>query len=208
MNEYDIRVLIYTVTDELNKKGFDANWVYDTDRVIRFFISRDGTKVTDAWDLRWYARGEYSADSITKSLVQRWDEARRNENLNLLKVATYTARSCTFERGASFAVDFRPQIKKVIFNDPATIVFWKDGSKTITKCGELDVYDPEKGLAMCFAKKLLGNEGNYYNIFTEWLPKEEENDIEYGAPFDEPFKQVKEACNKLYDKITAGDGGH
>ncbi len=99
-------------------------------------------------------------------------------------------------------------IDKVIFNDPATIVFWKDGSKTVTKCGKIDIYDPEKGLAMCFAKKLLGNEGNYYNVFTKWLPKEEESDVEYGAPFDEPpiYRQVKEACNKIYDKIT--DGGY
>lgn len=26
------------------------------------------------------------------------------------------------------------QIKNVIFNDPATIVFWKDGTKTVVKC--------------------------------------------------------------------------
>lgn len=56
-----------------------------------------------------------------------------------------------------------PRIKKVIFHDPATIVFWMDGSKTVVKCGEGDAYDPEKGLAMAIAKRALGNEGNYYN---------------------------------------------
>ena len=30
-------------------------------------------------------------------------------------------------------------IKNVIFNPPATIVFWKDGTKTIVKCGEHDI---------------------------------------------------------------------
>ena len=69
-------------------------------------------------------------------------------------------------------LNFKNQIEKVIFNDPATIVFWKDRSKTVTKCGEMDIYDPEKGLAMCFAKKLLGDKGNYYNVFTKWLPNE------------------------------------
>lgn len=73
-------------------------------------------------------------------------------------------------------LNFKNQIKKVIFNDPATIVFWKDGTKTVTKCGEMDIYDPEKGLAMCFAKRLLGNEGNYYNVFKQWLPREEDED--------------------------------
>lgn len=61
--------------------------------------------------------------------------------------------------------------KKVIFNDPATIVFWKDGTKTVVKA-EGEPFDPEKGLAMAIAKKHLGNEGNYYDIFREWLPEE------------------------------------
>lgn len=63
--------------------------------------------------------------------------------------------------------------KKVIFNDPATIVFWHDGTKTVVKAID-EPFDPEKGLAMAIAKKYLGNEGNYYNTFKKWLPKEEE----------------------------------
>lgn len=50
----------------------------------------------------------------------------------------------------------KPTIKKIIFNDPATIVMWSDGTKTVVKCGENDVFDPEKGVAMCCMKKLLG----------------------------------------------------
>ena len=61
------------------------------------------------------------------------------------------------------SVIFRPKIKKVIFNDPATIVFWEDNTKTVVQCGPLDSFDPEKGLAMAIAKKALGNKGNYYN---------------------------------------------
>lgn len=64
-------------------------------------------------------------------------------------------------------------IKKVIFNNPATIVMWMDGSKTVVKCGADDIYDPEKGLAMAIAKKALGNKGSYFNEFKKWLPKEE-----------------------------------
>ncbi len=65
----------------------------------------------------------------------------------------------------------RPLIKKVIFNNPATIVMWKDGTKTVVKA-EGEDYDPEKGLAMAIAKKAYGNQGNYYNEFKKWLPKE------------------------------------
>lgn len=64
-----------------------------------------------------------------------------------------------------------PKIKDVIYNDPATIVFWEDGTKTVVKCKN-EKFDPEKGLAMAFSKKILGNKGNYYNIFKKWLPEE------------------------------------
>lgn len=64
-------------------------------------------------------------------------------------------------------------IRKVIFNDPATIVYWIDGSKTVVKCQEGDTYDKEKGLAMAISKKVLGNKGNFNNIFKHYC--EEEN---------------------------------
>ena len=64
-----------------------------------------------------------------------------------------------------------PKIKDVIYNDPATIVFWEDETKTVVKCKN-EKFDPEKGLAMAFSKKMLGNKGNYYNIFKKWLPEE------------------------------------
>ena len=64
----------------------------------------------------------------------------------------------------------KPKITKVIFNDPATIVFWLDGTKTVVKCDDKERYDPEKGLAMAISKKALGNQGNYYNEFKRWMP--------------------------------------
>lgn len=61
-----------------------------------------------------------------------------------------------------------PGIKKVIFNDPATIVLWEDNTKTVVKCGEDEMFDPEKGLAMAISKKALGNSGRYFEIFKMW----------------------------------------
>lgn len=71
---------------------------------------------------------------------------------------------------------FMKRIKKVIFADPATIIYWSDGDKTVVKCGENDKFDPEKGLAMAIAKKFFDNSGFYYDIFKKWLPKEEDKD--------------------------------
>ena len=72
-----------------------------------------------------------------------------------------------------------PEIKNVIFNDPATIVFWEDGTKTVVKCQDSDEFDPEKGLAMAIAKKAYGNKGSYCNKLKKWLPKEKPVDINH-----------------------------
>lgn len=62
-----------------------------------------------------------------------------------------------------------PEIEKVIFNAPATIVKWKDGTKTVVKCGRGELWDPEKGLAMAICKRIMGNKGNYNEVFKKWL---------------------------------------
>ena len=68
-----------------------------------------------------------------------------------------------------------PAIKKVIFNDPATIILWEDGTKTVVKAQDKDQFDKEKGLAMAIVKKALGNEGRYYEIFKKWLKEDGED---------------------------------
>ena len=67
------------------------------------------------------------------------------------------------------------KIENVIFNDPATIVFWRDGSKTVVKAKD-EPFDPEKGLAMAIAKKAYGNEGNYYNEFKKFIKADAKED--------------------------------
>ena len=67
-------------------------------------------------------------------------------------------------------------IKKVIYNDPATIVLWADGTKTVVKCREDDVYDEQTGLLLCMAKKMYGNDGKFNNVLRKWMPEEEEED--------------------------------
>lgn len=73
-------------------------------------------------------------------------------------------------------------IEKVIFNPPATIVLWSDGTKTVVKAQGGDEYDPEKGLAMAICKKVMGNKGNYNNEINKWTDQyyskiEEKHDI-------------------------------
>lgn len=82
-------------------------------------------------------------------------------------------------RFAKFTVRHEtPYIKEVIFNDPATVVIWSDGSKTVVKCQPGDTYSKETGLALCIAKKYLGNKGNFNEVFKKWIPEEKETSVE------------------------------
>ena len=105
-----------------------------------------------------------------------------------------------FYRFVKYDTFYRPSSKylitNVIFNDPATIVFWADGSKTVVKCQEHEVYDPEKGLAMAIAKKTFGNKGNYYNTFKKWLPEEDIEEPVYLSA-REISRRINEAARRM-----------
>ena len=61
-----------------------------------------------------------------------------------------------------------PEIKSVLYHKPATIIFWKDGTKTVVKAQKKEKYDNEKGFVMAYLKKILGNKGNYYEEIKRW----------------------------------------
>lgn len=82
------------------------------------------------------------------------------------------------------------EIKKVVFNNPATIVLWSDGTKTIVR-SKNESFNPKKGLAMAIAKKHFGNEGYYYDIFKKWIPNEENTITEPD------FKDIKPKTNAI-----------
>lgn len=90
---------------------------------------------------------------------------------NELGRVCYLASDCesvylTFKTPRQLALE---KIEKVIFNDPATIVFWADGTKTVVKTQGDDKFDPEKGLAMAISKKYFGNNGFYCDVFKKFL---------------------------------------
>lgn len=74
------------------------------------------------------------------------------------------------------------RIDHVKFSGPATIIFWKDGTKTIVKCTEEDELNCETGIAMATLKKILGD--GY-------------------VPYKKKVKEiVDEQCKKDLDKLT------
>lgn len=49
------------------------------------------------------------------------------------------------------------RVKKIIYNEPATIVFWGDGSKTVVKCMKDQPFNPYHGFTAALAKHIYGS---------------------------------------------------
>lgn len=65
----------------------------------------------------------------------------------------------------------RIYLTKVTYSGPATVAFWSDGTKTVTKCSPADVYNKETGLAICMLKKMIGAK-SVMTTFKNWVPSE------------------------------------
>lgn len=123
------------------------------------------------------------------------------EKIDLVGYIARFERLCNYDRiikeNKYMATITLPPIKNVIFNNPATIIFWADNTKTVVKCTNED-FDPEKGLAMAIAKKSFGNEGNYFNQIKKWTEKYYE-DYERNTlnGLREQIAELSEAVKKI-----------
>ena len=61
----------------------------------------------------------------------------------------------------------RPHIDHAIFNGPATIVFWKDGTKTVVKHDGKGRKDKRLAILYAFFRKIYGEGKPYHNILNE-----------------------------------------
>ena len=88
------------------------------------------------------------------------------------------------ENHSAFKEDNKPYtnspIEKVIFNPPATIIFWKDGAKTVVKVRDDEDFDHEKGFAMAVAKKYFGTRyGWHKRHFLDGVEEENSGPINF-----------------------------
>ena len=96
-----------------------------------------------------------------------------------------------------------PGIDRVIFNDPATIVIWLDGTKTIVKCQKGDTFDEQTGLALCFMKKALGNSSRRFNdTLHAYIPEEEEDKLLGELYSPEERKKIEWALDTCHKQVV------
>ena len=102
-----------------------------------------------------------------------------------------------YKASIELRVDIPGMIDRVIFNDPATIILWKDGSKTVVKRSDDDVWDPEKGFCMAVIKKLYGRT----SFIKRFMEPEEEMSI---LTVEEACENLKNFGKKLNDMMDKG----
>ena len=106
-------------------------------------------------------------DCTPDETVYRFKDLYRNEYEWVkpdLDIKNYCSKLPPFWKGNKIGGG----IKKVIFNDPATIVFWNSGEKTVVKCSG-EEFDKEKGLLCCIVKYICGNDNTYHRAFKDWI---------------------------------------
>lgn len=124
----------------------------------------------------WAFNYEYASHEAITMHDNRAKELYRTETLNgwfseLMLIEKEPKKNQTEEPKVFTTSNM---IKDVIFRDPATIIFWEDGTKTVVKTQDGEEYDKEKGFAMAVCKKVFGNERDYYNVFKRWMRKGKE----------------------------------
>ena len=100
---------------------------------------------------------------MNKNSIYGCDEAMKNQTINYINRLCYQAGVKNPAKpmfgGCFYDKNFNQiYIKEIIYNDPAVIVFWSDGTKTTAKCHDVDTFDTEKGVMLCVIKKLVDSD--------------------------------------------------
>ena len=100
-----------------------------------------------------------------------------------------------------------PTPKRIIFNPPRTIVLWQDGTKTIVKCGEGDIYSQEMGYCMAFVRKVYGSRRKFKKLLVDVGVEQKEKPVvtkaDGGKRVEKPQKP-----KAVYAKMTYPNNGY
>lgn len=118
-------------------------------RKVFTFSGEDAAKFIDALINETLSEVEQSCNEYTRSEARA---ARKTANN-----ADACPMCCATKQREMVNPKLFDCIDRVIAQDSATIILWKDGTKTAVKCKDDEPYDYEKGLALAVLKKVFGN---------------------------------------------------
>lgn len=190
--DYFSRIVNYTTNGENNRREFGKKVAEQVKRRASYYgvwrepdnsirIEEDEKILDDAVESAinpFYISSDYvKADRIKVSPYYMpnsafdWEVLRKKLAFNSIYGITTAGLDKVNNTKLTPTIDIYDKIKDVKFANPATIVFWKDGTKTVVKAQGDEEYIPEVGLAMCICKKVMGNTRDYYRVFKHWMKK-------------------------------------
>ncbi len=96
-----------------------------------------------------------------------------------------------------------PDIERIIFNPPATVVYWIDGTKTVVKTMEGDKFEKYAGFATACMKKMFGSTGTAKNIMKEFdstpEPKPKKEELKPKKEEPKPKKEELKPKGPVFD---------
>lgn len=178
VSSYGIHIEFIHYNGDISKiRGYKPNYYIDTGMNLELMDYFDSLKdCHHTWLMNLYTIIDMHLCEMAYKPADRKERIQQAMNKSIYRISNFlnSDKLPAFPTRVGYGmidVNDVAQIKDVIFNNPATIVFWSDGTKTVVKCQEGENYDPEKGLAMAMAKKSYGNKYGYYNEFKHWLKK-------------------------------------
>ena len=88
-----------------------------------------------------------------------------------------------------------PDIRRVVFNDPATIIFWEDNTKTVVKCMKSQPFEKYAGFAAACMKKMFGSTSRAKAIMNECA--DEQVKVEKKKKADKYYPDLTQAYNEV-----------
>lgn len=112
---------------------------------------------------------------VFQKMLNACSKTRKDVHDYMQKDSEFTA---TIHRQFQFAP------KEIIYNDAATIVYWADGTKTVVKCNENDVYSEYSGFVAAVAKKMYGGANAIHRLI-------DSKKVIHGNGLHQPFRSKK-----------------
>ena len=158
--EFPYHARTYTLKDD-NDRCFAVTFGYrfweQLETQLMYDLAYNGIAICKEW-----------RDEVTQELHRAKNVFRGCSYANI--DSPYQGGYTTDRSKAKSPFEHMPKIEEVIYNAPATIVKWKDGTKTVVKCQDGEIFDWEKGLAMAYVKRAFGNNRSYYGLFKKNEP--------------------------------------
>ena len=90
--------------------------------------------------------------------------------------------------------DYTP--KRIIYNNPATIVFWRDGTKTVVKKNEKEKYNSYNAFCAALAKKIFGTNSEVNRIVRSGYNQKVAEGQKKLAEFKKKVEKARKARKK------------